>query len=159
MVKDASGRSLSIFLLILVASTCAVPTRDPIEERAPPQANRRASDRIPPLSAPCVRIGRIEVSKRERTLRAFCKGGAVVVMRVSLGREPAGGKSRVDDMRTPEGRYHVTGPARPSRFRLFIPIDYPSRDGRGAQPEIRRLSPVAKGHLWGETVTLCLAEP
>jgi murein L,D-transpeptidase YafK len=46
--------------------------------------------------------------------------------RVALGRRPIGPKRHSGDQRTPEGQYRVSGPARASRFHLFIPIDYPS---------------------------------
>ncbi len=45
---------------------------------------------------------------------------------MALGREPRGPKRRHDDARTPEGEYRVAGPARRSRYHLFLPIDYPS---------------------------------
>jgi murein L,D-transpeptidase YafK len=48
-------------------------------------------------------------------------------MNVALGREAVGAKSLSGDRRTPEGRYRVAGEARASRFHLFIPIDYPSK--------------------------------
>lgn len=77
---------------------------------------------------PCARIVRIEVWKAERTLRAYCKRGAVISMRVALGRDELGPKEESGDWRTPEGRYHIAGEARPGRFHLFLPIDYPSAD-------------------------------
>jgi murein L,D-transpeptidase YafK len=66
------------------------------------------------------------VSKRERSLRARCEKGSVVELTVALGRESEGPKRRAGDSRTPEGRYRIAGPPQPSRFHLFIPIDYPS---------------------------------
>ena len=45
---------------------------------------------------------------------------------LALSRVPEGAKRASGDERTPEGDYHVAGPARPSRFHLFLPIDYPS---------------------------------
>ncbi len=47
-------------------------------------------------------------------------------MRVSIGRGEVGPKRKRGDRRTPEGDYAIAGPARESRFHLFIPIDYPS---------------------------------
>lgn len=68
-------------------------------------------------------------------------------MVVALGRERFGAKSVKNDMKTPEGEYRVTGPARASRFHRFIPIDYPSRadaerarqEGRLSSVEYRRI--------------------
>jgi hypothetical protein len=43
-----------------------------------------------------------------------------------VAREPEGPKRGAVDWRTPEGEYRIAGPARRSRFHLFLPIDYPS---------------------------------
>lgn len=83
---------------------------------------------MPVAPPPCARIVRIEVWKRAHTLRAYCRRGAVVSMSVALGRQEVGAKTRSDDQRTPEGEYRIAEKARTSRFHLFIPIDYPSRD-------------------------------
>lgn len=72
-------------------------------------------------------ILRVEVWKRERTLQAFCKRGAVMTMTVALGRDEVGPKRRAGDHRTPEGVYRIAAEARLSRrYHLFLPIDYPS---------------------------------
>lgn len=113
---------------------CApVPTSQPALEPAPP-----ALVREPEVAPRCERVGRIEVSKAERKLRLLCEGGAVVEMRVALGREPEGPKRDAGDWRTPEGSYRISAPSRPSRFHRFIPIDYPSlEDARLAFEEGR----------------------
>jgi murein L,D-transpeptidase YafK len=82
----------------------------------------------PEAEQPCSTIVRIEVWKEERTLRAYCKNGAVIVMSAAIGREELGPKTRSGDHRTPEGRYRIAGAANKGRFHLFIPIDYPSAD-------------------------------
>lgn len=80
----------------------------------------------------------IVVRKSERMLRAHCSGGGVVEMTVALGREPLGDKRAAGDLRTPEGRYRIIGPAEPSRFHAFVPIDYPAvRDADRALDEGR----------------------
>ncbi len=92
--------------------------------------------------------------KSERRLHARCERGAVVTLPVALGRDPDGPKRRAGDLRTPEGRYRITGPARPSRFHRFIPIDYPSRadaetaysEGRLSETDYLR---IARAHLDG----------
>ena len=66
------------------------------------------------------------MNKGERSSAAHCEGGAVFTFPAALGREPAGAKRAAGDQRTPEGDYRVAGPARPSRFHRFLPIDYPS---------------------------------
>jgi murein L,D-transpeptidase YafK len=90
----------------------------------PPVVGPPEVDLEPP---PCERVERIVVHKSERRLVAECEGGARVEFTAALGREPEGPKLRAGDERTPEGEYRIAGPAQPSRFYLFIPIDYPSR--------------------------------
>jgi hypothetical protein len=79
-----------------------------------------------PASLPCFEVLRLEVRKRERVLEAACQGGGRRVFAIALSREPVGAKRRSGDQRIPEGTYHIGGSPRPSRFHLFIPIDYPS---------------------------------
>jgi murein L,D-transpeptidase YafK len=62
-------------------------------------------------------------------------------MTAAIGREPRGHKLGAGDDRTPEGRYRVSGRPRPSRFHLFIPIDYPSADDAHLALEEGRISP------------------
>jgi murein L,D-transpeptidase YafK len=108
-------------LLFLVAGACArlehlPPPRVP-EAPSPDRAEER----------PCERIEWIQVLKAERALVAHCIGGGRRRFTAALGREP-GPKLRAGDQRTPEGRYRITSRARPSRFHLFIPIDYPNEE-------------------------------
>lgn len=77
-------------------------------------------------SARCRQIVAIEVRKAERSLLARCNDGEQVKVRTAFGREPRGPKRHQGDMRTPEGHYRVAGPARQSRYHLFVPLDYPS---------------------------------
>jgi murein L,D-transpeptidase YafK len=123
--------------LLGVAILFAGCVSEPVAPPAPPPAPAPAPLPEPP---PCLRILRIEVSKSERRLSAHCEGGVVVEMTVALGRENGGPKRQEGDMRTPEGWYRVSGPARPSRFHLFLPIDYPSLDDALAAREDKRLS-------------------
>jgi hypothetical protein len=66
------------------------------------------------------------VRKRERVLDAWCEEGGLRSFAVALSRTPEGAKRARGDERTPEGDYQIAGPARASRFHLFLPIDYPS---------------------------------
>ena len=115
-------------LLVLATLTAACATRAPVQVEPPEPAPP------PPLASPaCEEIVRIEVWKGERTLVAYCKRGAMRKMHIALGREDVGPKTSSNDQRTPEGQYQISGPARPGRFHLFIPIDYPSlRDAEKA---------------------------
>lgn len=131
----------------LLACACARPPAALPPPPAPP----------PELQVParCERILAIEVSKRERRLRARCTGGGVVEMRVAVGRGSAGHKRDAGDARTPEGYYRISGPPRSSRFHRFVPIDYPSltdaatarAEGRLSESDYRR---IAEAHGLGE---------
>jgi murein L,D-transpeptidase YafK len=129
----------SLILPCALVLACARPAAPPPGPAAPeaPAPPASASEPAPA----CTRILRIEVRKRERTLSAHCEGGAVHRMTAALGREPRGDKLAAGDDRTPEGRYRVSGRPRPSRFHLFIPIDYPSGDDARAALDDGRISP------------------
>jgi murein L,D-transpeptidase YafK len=106
---------------------CATPPA-PVVLIPEPEPPRPEPARVAPQRAPaaCTSITRIEIHKSQRSLVAHCEGGARQSFRVALGRRPIGPKRLSGDRRTPEGTYRVSGPARASRFHLFIPIDYPS---------------------------------
>jgi murein L,D-transpeptidase YafK len=119
--------ALLVALVPFAAACESVPARNP-EPAAPVEATPDPVVEEPATEHPCSTIVRIEVWKEERTLRAYCKRGAVIVMDAAMGREEIGPKLRSGDHRTPEGQYHIAGDASPGRFHLFIPIDYPSAD-------------------------------
>jgi murein L,D-transpeptidase YafK len=98
---------------------CAGPPEAPLPSGA-------AGQLPPPPSNRCPRIERLEVRKSERSLIVSCSGGARLRFSVALSREPVGPKLRRGDDRVPEGDYRILGPARPSRFHRFLPIDYPA---------------------------------
>jgi len=108
-----------------LALSCARPTPPP--EPAPAGLTPHPARPAPaPVPGPCLHIERLVANKSERSLRVHCEGGAVFTFPAAFGREPAGAKRAAGDERTPEGDYRVAGPARPSRFHRFLPIDYPS---------------------------------
>lgn len=133
MQRRAGRRLISCSAALLVASACASsPEPSPAPPAPAPLPVREPEPRV------CRRITEIEVEKGERRLLARCEGGAVVELPVALGREPQGPKRRAGDWRTPEGRYRISGEPQPSRFHLFIPIDYPSvADAEAARAEAR----------------------
>jgi lipoprotein-anchoring transpeptidase ErfK/SrfK len=105
----------------------APPAPAPLE---PPPATRAPAPPPPtpdPRSLPCERAGALVVRKRARMLVVRCVEGGLRELPVALSREVFGAKRARGDLRSPEGEYRVAAPARKSRFRLFIPIDYPSR--------------------------------
>jgi murein L,D-transpeptidase YafK len=121
----------------LLAAACAAPAPPGPQPVPPPEPVQPA-----PLPAPgaCPRIRLIEVYKQERRLVAHCDDLTTREFGVALGREPLGNKQRVGDERTPEGLYRVAGPARRSRFHLFLPIDYPNAEDADAGLELGRIS-------------------
>jgi L,D-transpeptidase catalytic domain len=110
--------------LLLAAALAGCPKRVPPPPPAPPPAPAP----LPPIVDPsaCGRALRIEVSKSERQLVAECSAGGRVVFPIALSRD-RGPKRAQGDHKMPEGDYAIAGPARKSRFHLFIPIDYPGR--------------------------------
>lgn len=135
-------------VLAALALACAPPApREPAPAPSPRPAPRAAREAPEPAPPACERVRRIDVHKRERRLVARCERGAVVVFEVALGHEPVGPKREAGDRRTPEGRYRVRGPAVPSRFHRFLPIDYPSledaalafAEGRIGASDLRRI--------------------
>lgn len=121
-----------MFILVLCPGlACTRPPAPVTEVEVPsPQPPSPAVEPTPappdPLELPCSAVERLEVRKRERRLEAWCAGGGLRVFAIALSREPVGAKQRSGDQRIPEGDYRIAGSARPSRFELFIPIDYPS---------------------------------
>jgi len=101
---------------------CAKPPAPPPSPPAPAPVPAEA----PTASEVCPRAERIEVSKSQRSLTVRCTGGGALQFKIALARE-RGPKRAVGDQRMPEGEYRIAGPARKSRFHLFIPFDYPSR--------------------------------
>jgi|JI10StandDraft_1071094.scaffolds.fasta_scaffold96440_4 murein L,D-transpeptidase YafK len=105
------------------------PVEVPGTPAAPPPMPAPPSPAPPPpdpLSLPCPSVVRLEVRKHDRVLEAHCPGGGLRRFPIALSREPIGAKRRRGDQRIPEGAYRIAGPARTSRFHLFLPIDYPS---------------------------------
>jgi len=86
-------------------------------------------------------VTRIEVRKRERVLEAWCEGGGLRALPIALSRVPEGAKRSRGDERSPEGDYHIAGAPRPSRFHLFLPIDYPSPQDADRALAERAISP------------------
>lgn len=132
--KRSGVRIAGTLAALALGAACRFgPEPAPLPPLPPPPSAEQ-----PTAVPPCERIARIEVRKSERRLRAYCERGGVVELPVALGRERGGPKRSAGDMRTPEGRYRISGPATASRFHLFLPIDYPSvADAEAARAEAR----------------------
>jgi hypothetical protein len=122
--RRPAARRRCAWLLAGALAACAAPP--PAPEPAP--SPEEPAPLPLPAPGPCRRIVLIEVYKHERQLAAHCDDGSIREFRIALGRDPVGTKQSTGDHRTPEGLYRVVGPARHSRFHLFLPIDYPSAE-------------------------------
>lgn len=125
MRARAPRLAAALGLALVFVFSCARPAPPPAGPEpgaVPPPAPPPPA----PIPGPCLHIERLVANKSERNLRVHCEGGAVFTFPAAFGREPLGAKRVAGDERTPEGDYHVAGPARPSRFHRFLPIDYPS---------------------------------
>lgn len=138
MTRRPRRKILGLCLAALLLSACTRTSGRPPEWVAEPQPSEFTQREEPTAAPVCLQIIGIEVWKRERMLRAYCKRGGVVTMTVAIGRDEIGPKLRSGDHRTPEGKYRISGPPRQGRFHLFVPIDYPSEeDARAARAEGR----------------------
>jgi murein L,D-transpeptidase YafK len=131
------GVALGLALGLVLALACARPPPPAPPELPPAVAPPPAPPAIPP---PCLHIERLVANKSERYLRVHCEGGAVFTFPAAFGRVPSGPKRAAGDERTPEGEYRISGPARPSRFHRFVPIDYPSVADADAALAEKRIS-------------------
>jgi murein L,D-transpeptidase YafK len=116
------ARASRLWIASLVAGLAACAAK------APPGPPPILAGRPPPVAAvpeTCRRFQALEVRKSERLLVGACAEGGELRFPVALARSP-GAKRVRGDLRMPEGEYRIAGPARPSRFHRFIPIDYPS---------------------------------
>jgi hypothetical protein len=152
----------SVLVLLCACARPEPPLPTAVEPRPPPAAPTPLPAPAP-APPPCSRILHLEIRKVERTLLAHCARGAVVTMVAAVGREPAGTKQQTGDLRTPEGRYRIAGPAQSSRFHAFVPFDYPSvadadrglAEGRIDADDHRRiLAAHARGELPPQTTPL-----
>ncbi|MFL6469169.1 MAG: murein L,D-transpeptidase family protein [Pyrinomonadaceae bacterium] len=69
---------------------------------------------------------RIEIHKKERTLRVYEGENLIKTFAVVLGFAPAGDKAVEGDGKTPEGRFYVFTKNPESKFHLSLGISYPS---------------------------------
>ncbi len=81
----------------------------------------------------------IRIIKHARTLEVIAPSGEILLSaEISLGKCPVGAKSLEGDMKTPEGKYHITHKNTTSKYHIALGISYPSRkDAYLAQREKR----------------------
>lgn len=123
LVPVAAPAAAGLALACTLALACAASPDASLEDGARPASSEAEPAVL--ASASCERVERIVVRRAERMLVATCAGGAERRIPVALARAP--GPKRVSgDQSLPEGDYRIAGPARPSRFHRFLPIDYPA---------------------------------
>lgn len=75
------------------------------------------------------RITRVHIVKSTHVLELFAGEERVASYVASIGPGGPGPKQQEGDQRTPVGRYHVTM-HQPSRYRVFLRLDYPNAEDR-----------------------------
>ncbi|RYZ45183.1 MAG: hypothetical protein EOP49_25660 [Sphingobacteriales bacterium] len=125
------------------------------------------SDRIPAG----VVIDRIVVHKSRHELLAFSKGKLIVRYKVSIGKQPLGGKAFEGDLKTPEGLYTINDRNPNSGYHKNLGISYPNAADRirakalgkptGGDIKIHALENgkgyIGKLHRWKDWTNGCIA--
>lgn len=82
-------------------------------------------------------VTRVVVQKSAHALTLYDGARVVGSYKVAIGPGGAGPKLREGDKITPVGRYHVVS-RNPSRYRVFLRLDYPNADDRARFAELKR---------------------
>lgn len=100
-------------------------------------------------AAPTRRATRILVKKGEHTMLLLGRDDEVLgSYTVSLGPGGPGNKKMEGDRVTPVGRYHVTL-RHPSRFKIFLRLDYPNAEDRARFARLKRAGELPDGATIG----------
>lgn len=87
----------------------------------------------PPIASP---VQRILIEKSARRMTIWQKSGEPRLMRIALGSQPVGTKTRQGDGKTPEGLFHIDRRNARSAYHLSLGLDYPQpRDRARARAE------------------------
>ncbi len=81
---------------------------------------------------PALRVDRVLVLKKDRTLQLLSHGKIVKTYKVALGGNPVGPKARQGDHKTPEGIYILDLRNAHSQFHKSIHISYPNASDRAS---------------------------
>ncbi|HUQ80860.1 MAG TPA: L,D-transpeptidase family protein [Gemmatimonadaceae bacterium] len=86
-----------------------------------------AADSTSPVSAYDARLptDSIVVEKSAHRLSLYQRGAAVRTYLVALGQQPVGDKTRIGDLRTPEGMFTIEARNPASRYHRSLRISYP----------------------------------
>ena len=74
-----------------------------------------------------IQIDKLVVYKSKRQLFAYSKGHLIKTYKISLGRQPFGGKEFEGDKKTPEGFYFINDKNPNSGYHKNLGISYPNR--------------------------------
>ncbi len=118
------------------------------------------------LAAPPVRaagpapghVTRLVVRKGAHTLTLYDGARALGAYRVAIGPGGAGPKLREGDKVTPTGRYHVIS-RNPSRYRVFLRLDYPNAADRARFAELKRTGALGASATIGGSIGIHGAPP
>jgi murein L,D-transpeptidase YafK len=88
-------------------------------------------------------VSRIHLSKSTHLLTLYDGDLLVASFVASIGPGGAGFKNREGDNVTPVGRYHVIG-HQPSKYRIFLRLDYPNAEDRQRFAERKATGELAK---------------
>ena len=77
-----------------------------------------------------IQIDRILVEKSRHRMSVFSGDERIKVYNVSLGMNPNGDKLKQGDLKTPVGKYYISGKNPNSDFYLSLRVSYPSREDR-----------------------------
>ncbi|MFO1372729.1 MAG: L,D-transpeptidase family protein [Candidatus Competibacteraceae bacterium] len=119
-IKPVPGRASPVDIAKIPPPVKSIPDRAPPENRV---------NKIPSLVQPIpngVYADYVLVEKSRRTLTLFANKKPIRSYLIALGRNPVGPKMRQNDMRTPEGFYHIDRRNPHSQFHLSLHINYPS---------------------------------
>lgn len=104
------------------------------------------------------RVARLVVRKGAHTLTLYDGPRALGVYRVAIGPGGAGPKLREGDKVTPTGRYHVIS-RNPSRYRVFLRLDYPNAADRARFAERKRTGALGSSATIGGSIGIHGAPP
>lgn len=97
------------------------------------------------------RVDRIVVHKGDHSLALFAGETEVFRTKVAIGPGGAGPKLQEGDKVTPVGRYHIVSKS-PSRYHVFMGLDYPNAVDRARFAELKRAGTLPKDATIGGDV-------
>lgn len=88
------------------------------------------------------KITRVVIKKKDHSLALLAGNDVVRSYRAAVGPGAPGFKVQEGDETTPVGRYHVTA-HQPSKYRMFLRLDYPNAEDRARFARLKHESKLA----------------